>query len=95
MKITAVKDMKADIFLQPQFNRTLPDALRSWEVISNESESLVSRFPEDFYLYHLANFDPNTGRIEVLDNPSSLGSARDFKKKPAQELPFPQKSASN
>lgn len=95
MKITAVKDVKSDSYLQPQFVRSLPDALRAWEVVANEGDSLVSRFPDDFYLHHLGEFDVNTGVITVLARPNSLGSAREFKKKQEanQGLPFQPKSA--
>lgn len=95
MKITAVRDVKSDTYLQPQFNRSLPDAMRSWEVVCNEGDSLVSRFPDDFYLHHLGDFDIATGVLTPLHHPVNLGSASDFKRKPSAALPFEAKKASN
>lgn len=95
MKITAVKDLKADLFLTPSFQRSIADAIRSWEVVANEGDSLVSRFPQDFVLYHLGDFDAETGRITLSENPTSLGSAYDFKKKPQEALPLPMQKNSN
>lgn len=80
MKITAVRDLKTDHFLRPQFQNSIPDALRGWEMIANDSDSLISRFPADFGLYHLGDFDPQSGKITLLPVPSSLGVATEFKK---------------
>lgn len=89
MKLFAIKDHKSGIFLQPNFQKSIPDALRSWEIISNEGDSMVSRFPNDFRLYHLGDFDEQTGEISILAHPSDLGSAADFKRAPDAPLPFP------
>lgn len=97
MKLVSVKDMKAQVFLQPNFQKSIPDALRSWEIISNEGESLISKFPNDFRLFHLANFDVNTGELHILQHPEDLGSAADFQKKPPAQstLPFQPQNLSN
>lgn len=88
MKLFAVKDMKAGIYLNPNFQRSVADAIRSWEVVANEGESMVSKFPHDFRLYHLADFSQDNGILSVLETPQDLGSAADFKKRPAQQLPL-------
>lgn len=88
MKLFAVKDMKAQMFLEPRFQRSIADALRGWEVISNEGESMISRFPNDFRLYCLADFDSSTGRISIFDDPQDLGSAADFKRRADGPLPL-------
>lgn len=94
MIISAVKDLKSDIFLQPQFQRSVADALRNWEIVANEGDSMVSRFPDDFVLYQLGTFDPNTAQIELLDRPSNLASAAELKRKKSQApLPFPETSS--
>lgn len=93
MNIFAVKDMKAGIYLQPNVQRTVADAIRTWEMLANDdrSDSLIARFPNDFRLFHIGTFDPVNGRLSVLEDPSDLGSAADFKKASAQNtLPFQQ-----
>lgn len=81
MIVTAVKDLKSDHFLQPQFSRSLADVMRSWELVSNEGNSLVSKFPDDYVLYKLAEFNPDTGEIASLSHPESLASAAEMKKR--------------
>jgi len=81
MIVTAVKDLKSDQFLQPQFSRSLADVMRSWEIVANEGNSLVSKFPDDYVLYKLAEFNPDTGEILALDHPDFLASAAEMKKR--------------
>lgn len=89
----AAKDMKAGLFLQPNFQRSIPDAMRSWEVVANEGESMISKFPNDYRLYHLAEFNDETGQIKIISPPADLGSAADVKRKPDAELPLNFKAA--
>lgn len=89
MKIIAVRDMKAEIYLKPTFQSSLADAIRSWEMISNEGDSLVSKFPNDFRLHHIGDFDANTGDITLLQHIADLGSAADFKRKPDAQTAMP------
>lgn len=81
LRLVSVKDMKAQIFLQPNFQRSIPDALRSFETIANEGESQLRRYPNDFRLFHLADFDDITGELEVFQRPVDLGSAADFQRR--------------
>lgn len=87
MKLVSIKDMKAQIFFKPNCVATLADALRSFELVANESDNLISQFPNDFRLYHLADFDTSTGEVTPLD-PKDLGAAADFKRRPDAVLPF-------
>lgn len=93
LNIFAAKDMKAGLFLQPNIQRSVSDALRSWEIVANEGESMISKFPHDYRLYHLAEFNDETGEIRVLTPPADLGSAGDVKRKPDAQLPFDVKLA--
>lgn len=85
MKLFAARDMKAQIYLKPFVTLTLADALRSFEMIANEPGNTISQFPNDFRLYHLGDFDSNTGVLTVLDEAPDLGSAADFKKRPENQ----------
>lgn len=78
MILVSVRDMKAELYLRPNFQPNLADAIRSWEVVANEGESMISKFPNDFRLVHLADFDSSTGELKALDPPRDLGSAADF-----------------
>lgn len=94
MKLVSIKDMKVGSYLTPNFQASLADALRHFEIMANEGNSLISRFPNDYRLVHLGDFDSVTGRLEVLQEAVDLGSAFDFlRRAPAQESPLPFPSA--
>lgn len=91
MKLVVVKDVKTPCYLQPYAVKSIQDALRSWEILCNEGESMISRYPNDFRLMHIADFDTEHGELHILERPQDLGSAADFKRSiPQTPLPFPQ-----
>lgn len=85
MKIFAMLDVKAQHYLQPFPETSTIAALRGFEVAVNEGKSTFSRFPDDFCLMELADFDQNTGAITPLISPNNLGSARTVLKQPAAQ----------
>lgn len=94
MKIVVVKDVKTPCYLQPYAVKSVQDALRSWDVLVNEGDSTISRFPNDFRLLHIADFDTEHGELHILERPQDLGSAADFQRPaPQSPLPFPKPAA--
>lgn len=87
LKCFVVKDMKAQLFLQPNFQRSVAEAMRSWEVVANEGESAISKFPHDFRLFCIGEFDDVKGEL-TPQAAQDLGSAFDVKRKPKEQLPF-------
>lgn len=91
IKVLAVRDMKAGIYHRPFFQQTKAEAMRSFELTANEGDHIISKFPNDFRLHVIADFDTDTGRITPLSDYEDLGSAADFKKQaPQSPLPFTQ-----
>lgn len=86
MILIAVKDLKAQIYLKPNFQPSLADAIRSWELVCTEGESMIRKFPNDFRLHHIADFDAATGELKALAEPLDLGSAADFDRSRAPSL---------
>lgn len=76
MKIFCMFDIKANAFIQPFAETSTIAALRGFEVAVNEGKSTFNRFPDDFALMELAEFDQQSGKLTVLDPPLSLGTAR-------------------
>jgi len=91
MKIFAMLDIKANHYLQPFPESSTISALRGFDVAVNSKESVFSKFPDDFCLMELADFDQSTGEISP-HAPQNLGSARTVLKTPQHQnsLPFPQ-----
>jgi hypothetical protein len=63
--IVALKDTAARVFGVPFVVQACPQAVRSLrdEVNSKDSTSDVKNHPDDFELYHVANFDDDTGFV--------------------------------
>lgn len=78
MKLCVVKDMKAGLFLQLTSQRSVADAIRSWETVANDGESMITRFPNDFRLFYIADFNSETGVLTPLEFHQDLGSAADY-----------------
>lgn len=78
--LVAVYDRQTKSFCtQPISFNTKRDALESWRNIVNETEGNYSKFPEDFYLAYLGEFNQKTGLLEPLDEPEKLAEAKDMK----------------
>lgn len=97
MKIFCMFDVKAGFYIQPFAETSTVAALRGFEVAVNEGKSTFSRFPDDFCLMELAEFDPHTGELSPHAHPQNLGTARTVLKNQSEQnsLPFLPKTASN
>jgi len=76
MKLFSVFDTKAQFYLQPFPETSTHAALRGFDVAVNEGKSTFSKFPDDFCLMELGEFDQQTGRLTPHVTPANLGSAR-------------------
>lgn len=85
MKLFAVLDVKANHYLKPFCEPSTIQALRGFDVASNEAGSTFNRFPDDFCLMELGEFDVQAGAIIPLSSPLNLGSARSLLKPTSQE----------
>lgn len=79
MKIFTVHDAKAEYYMQPFFARNSGEAIRSFsEAINGDSNHQFAKYPADFTLFLLGEFNTDTG--EITAHPSkSLGNGVDFK----------------
>ena len=81
-----IYDSKANAYLQPWFLTTEPMAIRAFTDLANDSDSNVSRHPEDYTLFNIGSFDDNTAEI-IWNAPITLGNAIQYKTQPeAQAL---------
>lgn len=92
MKLFSVYDTKAQFFLQPFPETSTVAALRGFDVAVNEGKSTFSKFPDDFCLMELAEFDQHTGELVPHVSPQNLGSARTVLRQSHDQnsLPFSQ-----
>lgn len=78
MKIFSIKDMKAQLHLQPFGDRDVTSAKRGFQITVNEGDNTIRRYPNEFRLLELADFDELTGEIMPHKHPVDHGAAADY-----------------
>lgn len=78
-KVCAVRDRAVDSFGQPIFVQALGLAIRSFGDELNRPDSQMGAHPGDYDLYHLADFNPDTGQFLTLDQPRMIAVGKDLK----------------
>lgn len=83
LRVFALFDVKSDSYGTPFFTGTVGQALRSFQDLVKDTNTVPGRHPEDFKLCELGVFDDQTGQIRAHDTIVSLGFGTDFFPKPA------------
>ena len=78
--VFAVYDSKAGIFGTPIFTPTQGIAERSFTDQANRPDSAMCMHPGDFTLFHLGEYDVETGKLIPLETPKSIGLAQQFQR---------------
>lgn len=79
IQIFSIYDSKAKVFSQAFFSPNIAVALRSFSVAVNDRETQLFKHPEDFSVFHIGEFDDDTGLLVPLLPVVSLGLAANFK----------------
>lgn len=79
LKIFSIRDSKGEIYNQPFFQKTHGEAERNFRELVKDEKSMISKYPDDFDLYYLGQFDDQTGVIQHLDTPQHVTKAVNLK----------------
>lgn len=74
-KVYSIRDAKAEIFRFPFFKLTHGEAERDFKTLVNDQTSQVNKYPEDYDLYYLGEYDDNSGKLVALDTPQHIVKA--------------------
>lgn len=74
-KIYSIFDEKAQVFNTPFTEHNENTAIRSFTNLCLDGTGMVSKYPEDFKLYHIGDFDVVKGIITALPVPEFVVSA--------------------
>lgn len=88
LKIFSICDVKAGAFLAPFFQRSSAEALRSFETAVNDPQSTFSRYPTDFTLFELGEFDDASATITLHEAKRPLAGALELVKRSEAPLPL-------
>jgi len=84
IQIFAIYDKKGISFGLPYYALQKGQAIRGFTDAVNDPSSPYNKHPEDFTLFHLGEFNDQTGKIEPLSQPQPLEEALSVKEnKPA------------
>lgn len=78
-KLFTVRDQKVGTFAEPFPSPTAEHALRAMKSAVEQGQADVAKYPEDFDIYEVAAFDPETGVIHAYPQPKHISSALAFK----------------
>lgn len=78
MELFALKDVKAGTFGNPLSFVNRGVALRSLGEAASSPESALNKFPHDFQLFALGEFDQFSGKLTLLDTPDFVITVGDL-----------------
>ena len=79
LKVYSIYDQKTGVYDRPFLQHTHGEAERNFKQLVNDEKSQVNKFPEDYDLYYLGEYDNNTGKYQTLDSPQHLIKAVQLK----------------
>lgn len=79
-KIFTIHDSKAEVFKKTFTANTTGEILRQWQVMANDPETEIGKFPADFTLFEIGTFNLQTGLIDTYESKKSLGTALEYVK---------------
>lgn len=80
LKAFCIYDSKVQHYEPPFFRRSTGEAVRGFVDLVNDEKTTIYMHPEDYVLFELGAYDPETGSYENLSAPHSLGVGKEFVK---------------
>lgn len=94
MKMFCLLDIKVGSYGQPFFFHHHHEAIRAASELAQDQSTIPGRYPADFGLYEMGEFDNATGQVTMHAYPQALGVLRSFLPAPATAMPlFPDHQA--
>lgn len=71
----SVYDSAAKAFLEPFHSQTVETAIRAFREVVNREGHSFNKFPEDYSLFAVGEFDQAKGLLDAYEVPRSVGLA--------------------
>lgn len=75
LKMYSIRDSKTEIFNNPFFNHSHGEAERNFRDLVNDEKSMLFKYPEDYDLYYMGEYETTTGKISPIDSPAHMMKA--------------------
>lgn len=69
LKAFTIRDSKGEVYNVPFFQKSHGEAERNFRELVNDKQSMPSKYPEDFDLYWIGDYDDTTGKLIPVDTP--------------------------
>lgn len=79
MKIYTVYDSKAEFYMFPFPHRNKGEALRAFADAVNDPKTTIGKYPSDYTLFEIGDYNEITGDVSMYVAKVSLGTAIEFK----------------
>jgi len=76
----SIRDIKGETFKTPFTQPTHGAAERYFEQLVQDEQSLLNKYPQDFQLFYVGNFNMSNGTIDKMDVPQHICDASTFTK---------------
>lgn len=80
MNIYSIFDASVQSYFQPFCFTMDTEAMRAFEGAIREKNSNLHMFPQDFALYRIGTFDPETGKLDSIQEPVRVITATEIKR---------------
>lgn len=75
LKAFSIRDSKGEVFNPPFYKHTHGEAERDFTELCKDEKSMVKKYPEDFDLYYVGQWDDQKGIFISLDTPQHVVKA--------------------
>lgn len=80
-QVYSIQDVKVSVFHPPMVLKNKAEARRLMADVVADSQTPMHKYPEDFRLMHIGEFDDNSGLLSPLATPEFIADAIEFKSK--------------
>ena len=75
LKIFAIRDSKAEAYLNPIFMPKTAQAIRAFQTCTNDENHDFNKYANDYTLFEIGEYDEETGTIKMHESKINLGLA--------------------
>lgn len=72
LKMFSIRDGKGEIFHAPFYAKTHGEAERTFNENASNPESMIHKYPQDYDLYFVGEYDDQTGKLKAEDTPQHM-----------------------
>ena len=77
LELYTIYDSKEEIYYRPLFFLNDGTALRTFEDMTNDKNSKISKHPEDYTLWHLGSYEDSSATLTPLKTKKCLAHANE------------------